>query len=305
MTTPDAVEPAVYGYTVRGNVPLRFLRHGGGAQALEIAEASDPGKDATGEVLGIWALQGNTYPARARLSRIPGGYEYETTDTGLFTVDIENGRIEIPAMDDVILREQRLLGMPMILNFLSRGDFSLHASAVEIGSGAIILAAPSKFGKTTLAFAFAEAGHRVLSEDMICCRASTTEAIPGPALLRLRPDVYRPTLPQGLSIAAERPDRFFVGFDAQRAGSSSPVPIRAVAFLREGESVGVERADPVTSVKDVWGLSFRIESSDAHSASFRHITELVGSVPCWNVTRPLTFEALAPTVEAVEQLVAG
>lgn len=300
-----AIEPAVYGYTIRGDVALQFLRHGGGAQVLEIVESSEPGKEAAGEVLGIWALQGNTYPARARLSRIPGGYEFETTDTGLFTVDIERGRIEVPIMEDVTLREQRLLGMPMILNFLSRGDFSLHAAAVEVGSGAVILAAPSKFGKTTLAFAFVQAGHRVVSEDMICLRPSTAEAIPGPALLRLRPDVYRPGLPTGLAVAAERPDRFFIGFDRERAGSSSPVPVRAVVFLREGVSVGVERADPVTSVKDMWGLSFRIESTDSHSASFRHITQLVGSVPCWNVSRPLTFEALAPTVKAIEGLANG
>ena len=302
LTGPDAAAPAVYGYTIRGAPTLRFLRHGGGSQALEIVEVPESGEEELGEVLGIWALQGTTYRARARLSRTPVGYVYDTTDAGRFAIDLEQGRIEIPVTEDPILREQRLLGMPMILHFLSRGDISLHASAVEVGSSAIILAAPSKFGKTTLAFAFVQAGHRVLSEDMICLRPSTTEAIPGPALLRLRPDVYRPELPKGLFLAAERPDRFFIGFDKQRAGSSAPVPIRAIAFLREGEPIGVERADPVTSVKDLWALSFRIDSTEGHSDSFRHITKLVRSVPCWNVTRPKSFEALALTVEAIERL---
>ena len=302
MTGPDAGAPSVYGYAIRGAPTLRFLRHGGGIQALEILEVPDSGEEEPGEVLGVWALQGTTYRARARLSRTPAGYLYDTTDAGRFAIDLEQGRIEIPVTEDPILREQRLLGMPMILSFLSRGDISLHASAVEVGSSAIILAAPSKFGKTTLAFAFVQAGHRVLSEDMICLRPSTMEAIPGPALLRLRPDVYRPELPKGLFLAAERPDRFFIGFDKLRAGSSTPVPIRAIAFLREGDRTWVERAAGATSVKDLWALSFRIDSSEGHTDSFRHITRLAGSVPCWNVTRPKTFEALAPTVEAIERL---
>src|SRR4029450_8669179 len=110
------------------------------------------------------------------------------------------------------------------LSFLSRGDISLHAAAVEVGNGAVILGAPSRFGKTTLAYAFQQAGHRVLSEDLVCCRPSTCDVIPGPALLRLRPDVYRSNLPDGLFVAAERPDRYFVGFSPEKAGSGAPVP---------------------------------------------------------------------------------
>ena len=299
---PEAPTPAVYGYDVRSDVTLRFLRHGGGAEPLEIVEAPEPARDQTGELLGTWPLQGTTYPAHARLSKIPAGYEYETTDAGLFRIDLERGQIEVPKTTDPILREQRLHGMPMILTFLARGDFSLHAAAVEVGSGAIVLAAPSKYGKTTLAFAFVQAGHRVLSEDMICCRPTTSEAIPGPALLRLRPDVYDGSLPKGLFIAAERPDRVFVGFEPDRAGSSAPVPIRAIVFLREGGAVTVDRADAVTAVRDLWALSFRVGSSVGRTDSFRHLTKLAGMVPSWNVTRPLTKEALAPTIDAIEGL---
>ena len=297
-----AQAPSVYGYDVRSDITLRFLRHGGGAEPLEIVEAPESGRELSGELLGTWPLQGTTYPAHARLSRTPTGYEFETTDAGLFRIDLERGQIEVPRTNDPILREQRLHGLPMILTFLSRGDFSLHAAAVEVGSGAIVLAAPSKYGKTTLAFAFVRAGHRVLSEDMICCRPTTCEAIPGPALLRLRPDVYHRSLPAGLFIAAERPDRFFVGFEPERAGSSAPVPIRAIVFLREASSVSVEPADAVTAVKDLWALSFRIASNVGRTDSFRHVTKLAGAVPAWNVSRPLTKEALAPTIEAIEGL---
>src|SRR4029453_10624830 len=102
--------------------------------------------------------------------------------------------------------------------------------------------------------------------------------------------------------AAERPDRFFVGFSPEKAGSGAPVPIRAIVFLHEGDTLGVQEADPRSAVKDLWHLSFRLASFEDKADSFRSLTKLAGSVPIWSVTRPLTLEALAPTVEVVQRL---
>ena len=300
---PRLQQPAVFGFALQCDVELRFFRHGGGKEPLEIVEAHEPDGTPRGELLGGWPLQGTSYPAYARLFGVPGGYEYLTSDAGLYRVDVNGGRIEVPQTNDPILREQRLHGIPMVLSFLSRGDIPLHAAAIEVGSGAVVLAAPSKYGKTTLALAFHRAGFRVLSEDMICCRPTTREAIPGPALLRLRPDVFQQNLPAGLFMVAQRPDRFFVGFDPDRAGSGAPVPKLAVVFLREGDSVGAEPANSVTAVKDLWSLSFRLPSDEGRAEAFRHITKLAGAIPTWNVTRPLTLEALDATVDIVQRLI--
>ena len=297
------LEPSVFGFAIRSAIPLRFLRHGGGATPLEVVEDPDPDRRLIGELLGEWPLQGTSYPAHARLYRIPNGYEYETSDAGRFRIDVDRGAIEIPAAGDPLLREQRLHGMPMILSFLSRGDISLHAAAVEIGSGAVILAAPSRYGKSTLALAFQRAGHRVLSEDLICCRPTTGEAIPGPALLRIRPDVHSDNLPDGLFVAERRPDRVFVGFDSARAGSSSPVPLTAIVFLREGTSLAVEPVEQTTALKDLWRLSFRTGTEEGRADSFRSLTRLAGSVQSWNVSRPLTLDALPATVELIAKKV--
>ena len=298
-STPASTEPSVFGFTVRSSVPLRFLRHGGGSESLDVFEDESPDDLHEGELLGEWPLQGTAYPTSAKLFRIPRGYEYVTSDAGRFRIDIERARIEVPRDGDHLLREQRLHGMPMILSFLSRGDISLHAAAVEIGSVAVILAAPSRYGKSTLALAFQRGGHRVLSEDLICCRPSTGEAIPGPALLRIRPDVYPRELPEGLFVAAERPDRIFVGFDAPRAGSGAPVPIAAIVFLRESTTLAIEPAERTTVLKDLWRLSFRTGTDEGRAESFRGLTRLAGSTPAWNVSRPLTLSALDATVELI------
>ena len=303
MTPPgDRAEPSVFGFRIRSAVPLQFLRDGGGVDPLEIVTHDRSGGQADAELLGEWPLQGTSYPATAKLLRVPGGYEYWTSDAGLYRVDQERHRIEIPATGDELLREQRLYGMPLILSFASRGDVSLHAAAVEVGSRAIVLAAPSKYGKTTLAFAFQRRGHRVLSEDLICCRPDTAEAIPGPAILRLRPDVYDRTLPEGLSVIAEQPDRIFVGFDALRRGSGAPVPIKAIAFLRESDGFHTEPVPAVTALKDLWRLSFRTGTDEWRAASFKSLTALAGSIRAFNVYRPLSHAALDTTVSLIEEI---
>ena len=297
------VEPSVFGFSIRSVLPLKFLRSGGGVQPLEVVTAENTDNRLQGELLGEWPLQGTSYPAHARLFRIPRGYDYWTSDAGLYRVDLERGRIEVPGAAEPLLREQRLHGLPMILSFQARGDLSLHAAAVEIGSSAVILAAPSRYGKTTVAFAFQRMGHRVLSEDLICCRPETAEAIPGPAVLRLRPDVFHGDLPDGLFVIEERPDRVFIGFDAAHAGSGAPVPVKAIVFLREADEFAAEEVPRVTALKDLWSLSFRTGTQQDRGDTFQRLATLAGSVPFWNVHRPLIKSALGRTVELIQKTV--
>lgn len=299
------VAPSLFGFSIRTSLPLQFLREGGGVESLEIAEASGDSARPTVDPLGEWPLHGTAYPASAALYRVPVGWEYWTTDAGRFLIDLANGRIEVPRDGDAILREQRLNGMPMLLSFAHRGDFSLHAAAVQVGSGAVVLAAPSRFGKTTLAFAFHERGHRLLSEDLVCCRPSDLTVIPGPALARLRPDVWGGVPPAGMQVVAERPDRIFVAPEPGARGSSAPLPLRGIVFLREAEELHMEAASGVDAVKDLWHLGFRLPTADGRAESFRQLTELAGSVPMWNVLRPFRLDALGATVELIVDRATG
>ena len=301
MTSP---EPSLFGFRIGSEVPLRFLREGGGVEPLEIVVTRGAARRPEVEPLGDWPLHGTTYPARATLYGVPGGYEYWTTDAGRFLVDLDGGRIELPADGDELLREQRLNGMPMLLCFAHRGDFSLHAAAVQVGDGAVVLAAPSGFGKTTLAFAFHERGHRLLSEDLVCCRPGTLELVPGPALVRLRPDVYSGAPPAGMEVVAERSDRVFLAPAPARRGGSEPLRIRGIVFLRESESLRIEPSATPDAVKDLWHLGYRVPTTEGRSESFRQLTGLASAVPIWNLFRPLRLSSLAAVVDLVADLVA-
>lgn len=302
MTADADRAPSLFGFRIRSEAPLRFLRAGGGVEPLEVVVRRGPVARPAHAPIGEWPLHGAAVPARAALYAIPGGYEYWTSDAGRFAVHLDRGAIEIPEEGDEILREQRLNGMPMLLAFAHRGDTSLHAAAVEVAGGAVVLAAPSKFGKTTLALAMHAAGHRLLAEDLTCCRLASMEVIPGPALARMRPDVYAGTPPEGMEVVAERPDRVFLRpVEAQR-GSCAPVPLRGICFLREGDALRADRANPIESVKDIWHLGFRLPTDTDRGASFRDATRLATGIPVWNVHRPMRLDLLPRTVELIASL---
>jgi hypothetical protein len=293
----------MYGFKVRTSETLRFLRSGGGTETLEIVAAATPRTRPKIEPFAEWMLPGTGFEARATLYRVESGYEFWTTDAGAYHIDPENGRIEIPDGGDEILREQRLWGIPIMLCYMYRGDFSLHAAAVEMGAGAVLLAAPSRYGKTTLALAFHRHGYRLLSEDLVCCRSgSSCEVLPGPALVRMRPDVYDGYSPDGMHMVVARPDRVFLGIDDDRKGSSAPVTIKAIAFLRESPDLRIERADAAAAIPDLWHLKFQFATSENRARSFKQLAELAGSVPIWNVYRPLRLESLDPTVRLIAEL---
>jgi hypothetical protein len=210
----------------------------------------------------------------------------------------------MPPGHDQILREQRLWGIPAALCFMHRGDVPLHAAAVEIGEGAVVLAAPRKHGKTTLALAFHRRGYRVLSEDLACCRLAPVPAVlPGPALMRVRPDVYDGHAPAGMHVVALRPDRVYLATDEDRRGSAAPVPIIAVVFLREASHrIAIAPTTPSTAITDLWALSFRLPSHVGSAQKFNQLTRLADALPIWNLYRPLRLDALEATVERVLEL---
>jgi hypothetical protein len=245
-------------------------------------------------------LGGTEKKERATLFQVQGGYELWTTDAGVFRVDPEKALIEIPAAGDAILREQRLWGVPVMLCYMHCGAFSLHAAAVEIDGGAVILAAPSRFGKTTLALEFHRHGYRILSEDLVCCRPEPFFAVlPGPAVLRIRTDVYDGTTPPGMHVIRTTPDRIFLGMDDDRKGGSAPVPVKAIVFLRESDELRIERAPAPAALPDLWHLNFKFGTRQHRAQAFQHLAGLAASVPVWNVHRPLRLDSLAATIELI------
>jgi len=296
--------PSAFGFRIHCSVPLRFLRSGGGTETLDVVVAPRPRSRPQAAPLVDWTLAGPDRRVRGTLYQLEGGFEFWATDVGAYRIDPETGCVEMPVGDDEVMREQRLWGIPAALCFRHRGDIPLHAAAVEVDGQAVLLAAPRRHGKTTLALAFQRRGYRLLSEDLACCRLGPVPAVlPGPALLRIRPDMYDGRPPAGTHVAATRGGRTYLALDEDRTGSSAPVPIVALVFLRESSNgITFERVPASIAIRDLWTVSFRLPGDAARARTFTQLTRLAGAVPSWNLYRPVRLESLDATVTRIVEV---
>ena len=278
-----------YGFGVDSVLPLAYLREGGG-DPLAIGASASAGPLPGDRVLVEWRATPEL-PLEAELHSDGRGFRLRIADAGWFSVEPEEGRIEAPA-DGGLRTEERLWGIPALLCFRARGDLPLHAAAVETDHGAVLLAAPRTYGKTTMAAAFHRAGCRVLSEDTSCVRLGTGPAIvPGPAMLRVRRDVAALLDLPGTRLLGEDDERAHYALDAP--GNCEPVPLRAVVFLAEGDGApALEAVEQPEALRDLWALSFRLPTEDDVARSFAGVADLAGAVPAFRLRRPLDLDRL-------------
>jgi hypothetical protein len=291
-------EGVCFGFQPRTTVPLRFLRAGEG-QPLEIAEApNDP--PSVGLPLREWRPPAN--PLHARLYRHDELFHLWVEDGGWYTIDPARSQILVPRGADPLRREERLWSIPALLCFLERGDVPLHGAAVEIEGGTVLLCGPSRAGKTTLAAALLGAGHRVLAEDLSCVHSTPSPAVlPGPALLRVRDDVYQRLGPPGTVVGRDE-DRIHLALDGELRGDGRAVPLRAILLLRDGDELRSERVPAQEALRDLWGLSLKLPLEEDRARCFHGLVQLTDAVPVWNLYRPLTYTCLPGVLKEVARL---
>jgi hypothetical protein len=286
---------ACYGFGIRSSVPLEYLR-GGDGDPLEIAAPADDGPREDDTLLVAWEPAPER-PLEARLYSDGSSFRLWIGDGGWFSVDPAAGRIDVPA-EGSIRREERLWGIPSLLCFLARGDLPLHAAAVEVDGGAILVAAPRTYGKTTMAAAFHRAGHRVLSEDTTCVRLGPGPAVvPGPAMLRVRHDVDAGLALPSARRVGESGDRVHYALEAP--GDCEPVPVRAVVFLDAAEDVALEPVHRGDAIRDLWALSFRLPTEEDVARSFAGVSDLAAALPVLRLRRPLDLASIEDHVDLV------
>lgn len=290
---------SVHGYQVHAAFPCRFLRAGDIGDRLQVRETHRP-PHVVGEPLLEWSPR----PLRefaAKLFAIERRYVYWTSNEGWFEIDPDEGVITVTPPTDAVRREARLWGVPSLLCYVTRGDLPLHAAAVDVGGRALLLAGPSRSGKTTTAAGFLAAGHRILAEDLTACRPGTPPALlPGPAMLRLRPDVYPLLHLENASLVAEDAERVHLMLDGDARGDGAAVPLAGIVFLRPGDGEPtLHRRAPRDTLRDLWALSLNLPTEEDRARCFRGVASLAASVPAWNLDRRLTPDALDGVVETV------
>jgi hypothetical protein len=291
------------GYEIRSSVHFHTLRAGGGT-ALYVDE--QPGLNPVGEVVARWLPRpGN--PFYGRLLKDGASYAFWASDSGWYLIDPAAPSITVGEAEDPLTREIRLFGVPAALLALESGDLTVHAAAVEVGSEAILLAGPSRYGKTTLAAAFAGAGHRVLTEDMTRCVVDGEPRVfPGPAVIRLRRDVADRMQVPGTAVSRADQDRVHLTFDEAHRGDSRSVRLRAILMLRQvTEAAELQFVSSVDAVRDLWALTFRLPTDPSRAASFERAADLAARVETLDLRRSMNLDGLPQLVKLVERHVAS
>jgi hypothetical protein len=177
---------------------------------------------------------------RSAMEAWPAAQGVDLRFPGLADVTVRPGRITAWVSEDTRadLLEVRLLGPVLALALEGAGVIALHASAVEMAGGAVAFAATNRSGKSWLAAACLQAGHRLVSDDIVPLEpgAEGFVARPGIPEMRLRPAdlAVLGRGAQGLRPVLADGDKLRVPLAAGAAGDfcPTPLPLRRVYLPR-------------------------------------------------------------------------
>jgi hypothetical protein len=288
-----------FGYSIITDLDFQFLRPGDG-EPLRVYEHTERGLPSPEALLWQEWPSDETQQFTVALYRGDRHHELRMGDEW-FLIDPAEPSVGVPPDGDPLGREERAWGLPLMLCFHGRGDLPLHAAAVAVGGRALVVGAPTRSGKTTLAAGFWREGHRVLTEDLACVRpGETPSVVPGPAMIRLRPDMAERLGVASMAGVVSGRGRFRVRVADPLGGGSDPVPLGAVVLiLGESDEIRIEAVDPVAAIPLLWDIAFRLPEPFDAGRSFADIADLVARVPVLGLWRPLTVESLPHVVEAL------
>ncbi|MDG4596632.1 MAG: hypothetical protein P9F75_13240 [Candidatus Contendobacter sp.] len=241
--------------------------------------------------------------------RANGGYLLRFPDLADFQVSADALAVTgFPAPDILETTVQHLYlnqVLPLVLSKL--GKLVFHASAVEIGEGAVAFVAESGRGKSTLAASFAVNGCRFLTDDGLVVEPGVQgfEALPSHPSIRLWADseaaLVPPTARRAPPVHYTAKARFLA--DEDLVFCKQPRPLRRVYFLGDGRAATLEwhRLTPAEAVIEWVKHSFLldIEEKPRLASHFDQVATLANQPIHYHLDYPRRFEDLARVREAI------
>ena len=197
---------------------------------------------------------------------------------------------------------------PVVATLLQmRGVLTLHAAALEMDAGAVLLIGSSGTGKSTLVAALVERGHALLADDLTGLAPAAGNVLALPAFPRMR--LWADAMP-----AAERCQRVRQNLEQYwkpaAKFATAPRPVCA-AFVLESHNRAVFDIKPVPPSRAFWTLwehTYRKRLLDALGQRQRHYRTgmaLARDVPLMRVRRPDRPFRLAELADRIEAHIAG
>jgi hypothetical protein len=245
-----------------------------------------------------------------RVSRSPEGFHFQYADQTCVWIHASGKDVwctwpESASLDDTCTY---LSGPILSLLLRIRGALALHASAVQIGSGAIGFVGTHEAGKSTLAAALGAAGYRVVTDDVLHVRAEGARwmAEPFASMLRLWPDGAQLALGTGTVLPAIAAGWNKRALHLGRAipAANAPLPLIALAWLApRGSETVIEPLSAGTALVHLAANSSAAHLLDSASRAveFSALASLVRCVPCAAITGPRDPAAFPHFVTCVLQ----
>ncbi len=288
-----------FGFELLAAEPIWLLRNGTGTPLHVVHEPTSEPVD--GSPIAEWfANERNPIEAKLYVAS-PNAFALSIEGAGWYRIDPHGMKISTPGRPGNLAGSIRLLGLPLLLCCLARGDTTLHAAAVQVDDYAILLAAPGRHGKTSLSASFVAQGHRLLTEDLSCLRISSSgaELIPGPTGLRIRPDMTDLVPLPGYEEVGRYDDRVVLN-PVGGVGDCTPVRVGAIIFLSEfGHRSELAPVAPGDAVRDLWFLSFHLPNDADRARKFQALVDLAAAVPVLRFVRPHDRTKLKENVDFI------
>lgn len=198
-----------------------------------------------------------------------------------------------------------LCGPILSLVLRLRGALAFHASAVQIGGGAVAFVGGHGAGKSTLAAALGAAGAAIVTDDVLHVRAGRRWlAEPFPSMVKLWPEGARMALGPDVELPAiaEGWDKRALHLGGAIPAAEAAVPLIAFAcFTPRDVDASIAPLSPGTALVRLAANSAagHLLDAAARAAEFRVLSSLVQSIPCFMVTPPQTASSYPAFVARV------
>lgn len=297
----------VFGCTLGSEVPFdNRLGEGGGPAADLVFSYGPPGADLPDTASCLYR------GTNLHLFRAPDREVLRITDVADFHLWPDRIVAHPAAAEPSPLIEIHLLGTVLSYWLERRGLVTLHASAVEIAGRAAVFASTHGGGKTGLAAALLQAGHPLLSDDLLPVeeRDGTFLGRPGYPQMRMWPDEAAWFLGSHEHLPIVHPElskrRVPVGPGGLGTFHGSPLPLACIYLPErtEGEALEIREVSPRDALIELLRHSFSprlVEAAGLQPARFQHLSNLVLQVPVKRLRYPSGFDRLPGVAEAVRR----
>jgi hypothetical protein len=313
LRKPSAGSPysyCVYGIVVHSEIPLALPARGDGELGeieLRVAPASYFSDISRG--MRLQQDSGSFY----QYARLPDGSSYvRWEEVGEFLISANGRRISARQFDETHGESFQvyLLGQALSFALVKQGFEPLHATTVVINGEAAVLLGESGFGKSSLAASFIEAGHRMLTDDLLILQRFRGKflAYPGPPRIKLFPKSARRFLrTAAIGVAMNSWTKKLVLPLDRTQSSAIPVPVKAIYTLAgprqvcRNQQIRVTVLSPRESFMELVKNTFnyRIVNPDRLQRQFEETAEVVSTAPVKRISYPRVLAHIPAVRDAI------